>query len=159
MTKNLLWSALIVGLLSCAWAVAVHAQQEVTITNGTSGPYPYYISTAASDNHATICSGSTCLLSDLDVGNSSATVNYIRFYNAGTGFNGCNSSTNLFFKMTIPGNASGGGFIKSWAQGLSPGSLTNSTVTGISICITSVNTLTDTTAATALIDVNVAYRK
>lgn len=105
----------------------------------------------ASDNHAVIKNGAGTVYS-VHTSNNSATKNYLRLYDAGTGFNGCNSATNAIFAMEIAPNDSGFSVAIGGAVG---GAFTN----GLSICVTSGFGLTDTTNATATaIYVNVAYK-
>jgi len=109
------------------------------------------IAAAASDNHAVLHNGAGVAMS-VHVSNNSATKNYLRLYDAGTGFNGCNSATGVIFAMEIPPNDSG--FTVSLGGGIGI-----SFVNGLSWCITSGFGLTDTTAATAsAIYANASYR-
>jgi hypothetical protein len=109
------------------------------------------IAAAASDNHLTLVNGSGAAMS-VHVSNNSATKNYLRLYDAGTGFNGCNSATGVIFAMEIPPNDSG--FTVSLGGGLGI-----SFANGLSWCITSGFGLTDTTNATAsAILANASYR-
>lgn len=119
---------------------------------GTSGGLSWYnVEPAASDNHANIKNGAGVVY-HVAVTNNSATVNYLRLYNAATGFNGCNSATNLIFSMIIPASTSGAGFVEDIAMGITFS-------TGISICVTSGYGQTNTTNATAsAIEVNVGYK-
>ena len=109
------------------------------------------IAAAASDNHAVLHNGAGAAMS-VHVSNNSATKNYLRLYDAGTGFNGCNSATGVIFAMEIPPNDSG--FTVSLGGGLGI-----SFANGLSWCITSGFGLTDTTAATpSAIYANASYR-
>jgi hypothetical protein len=114
----------------------------VAISLSTSGgPTPFFLQPAASDNHTVVKAGAGQVYYVV-VTNNSATVNYLRFYNATTGFNGCNSATNHVAQVAIPASTSVGGISIPFQYGL-PFS------TGISICVTSGYALTDTTNATA----------
>lgn len=126
---------------------------------GFSAPIPttsggltvYNVQPTASDNHANIKNGAGQVYK-VDVFNNSATVNYIRLYNAASGFNGCNSATNLVWQGIIPASTSGAGLSSSWDLGIAFG-------TGISICVTSGYATNDTTNATAsALIVNVGYK-
>jgi hypothetical protein len=111
----------------------------------------YAVQAAASDNHATI-KASAGQVYKMDVFNNSANVNYLRLYNATTGFNGCNSAANLVYQMEIPASTSVAGVSSSWNSGMA-------FATGISICVTGGFAQTDTTNATAsAIAVNVGYK-
>ena len=112
----------------------------------------YSVQPAASDNHATIKAGPGSVYK-ISAFNNSATINYIRLYDAGANFNGCNSASGLRWRGMIPGSTSGAGLSESWpADGMAFG-------LGIAICITSVYGDTDTTAATAsALLVNIGYR-
>jgi hypothetical protein len=96
---------------------------------------------AASDNHAVAKNGAGVAFS-IHASNNSATANYARLYDAGTGFNGCNSATGVIFAFEIPPNNSGFSISLGGTRGIA---FTN----GLSYCITSGFGLTDTTNATA----------
>jgi hypothetical protein len=109
------------------------------------------IAATASDNHATLVNGAHVAVS-VHTSNNSATKNYLRLYDAGTGFNGCNSATGVIFAMEIPPNDSGFSVSLGGSNGIA---VTN----GLSWCITSGFGLTDTTNATAsAIYANASYR-
>jgi hypothetical protein len=111
----------------------------------------YFVQPTASDNHVVIKAGAGQVYK-VSVTNNSATVNYLRLYNATTGFNGCNSATNLVYQMAIPASTTVGGLSDSWDLGMAFS-------TGISICVTSGYATTDTTNATAsAMSVNVGYK-
>ena len=111
----------------------------------------YFVQPVASDNHVVIKAGAGQVYK-ISVTNNSATVNYLRLYNATTGFNGCNSATNLVYQALIPASTSGAGLLDSWTEGMA-------FATGISICVTSGYATTDTTNATAsAMSVNVGYK-
>ena len=111
----------------------------------------YFVQPTASDNHANIKNGAGQVYK-ISVTNNSATVNYIRLYNAASGFNGCNSATNLVYQMAVPASTSGNGYSDSWELGMAFS-------TGISICVTSGYATNDTTNATAsAMSVNVGYK-
>lgn len=129
-------------------AFAVNAQPTPVTTGGLSN---YFVQPTASDNHVVIKAGAGQVYK-IQVTNNSATVNYLRLYNATTGFNGCNSATNLVYGTVIPASTSGGGVVDSWDLGIA-------FATGISICVTSGYATTDTTNATAsAMNVNIGYK-
>lgn len=106
---------------------------------------------AASDNHTNLKNGAGQVYS-ITAFNNSATVNYLRLYNAASGFNGCNSATNLVAVYHIPGNTSDAGFILYDGMGI-PFS------TGISYCVVSAYGQATTTNATAsAMDINIGYK-
>lgn len=119
---------------------------------GTSGGLSnYVVEPTASDNHVVIKAGAGQVYA-IQAYNNSATINYIRLYNATTGFNGCNSATNIAWEGNIPASTSGAGFVASMPNGLA-------FATGISICVTSGYGQTDTTNATAsAMSVNIQYK-
>lgn len=122
---------------------------NVPLTSG--GLSVYFVQPGASDNHVNIKNG-VGQVYKIDVTNNSATPNYLRLYNAGTGFNGCGSATNLVYQMAIPALTSIGGISSSWDLGMAFS-------TGISICVSSGYATTDTTAATAsAMSVNIGYK-
>jgi hypothetical protein len=129
-------------------AFSVNAQ-PTPVTSG--GLTTFFLQPTASDNHTNIKNGAGQLY-HVTVTNNSATINYLRFYNAATGFNGCNSATNLVYQLAIPASTSGAGFVQDIALGLVFS-------TGISICVTTGYATTDTTNATAsAMSLLVAYK-
>lgn len=117
----------------------------------TGGVSVYFVQPTASDNHVVIKAGAGQVYKIM-VTNNSATVNYLRLYNATTGFNGCNSATNLQYQVAIPASTTVGGIADSWDLGMA-------FATGISICVTSGYATTDTTNATATaMSVNIGYK-
>lgn len=125
------------------------AAQPTPVTSG--GLATYFLQPAASDNHANIKNGAGQIY-HVAVTNNSATINYVRFYNAATGFNACNSATNLIYQLAIPASTSGAGFVQDISMGIAFS-------TGISICVTSGYATTDTTSATAsAMSVMVGYK-
>jgi hypothetical protein len=130
---------------STAWLVG-----GVPLTSG--GLSTYVLEPAASDNHANIKNGAGQVYS-INYFNNSATINYIRLYNAATGFNGCNSATNLVWEGHILGNSTNdAGAVITFPEGIAFS-------TGISICVTSGYGQTNTTAATAsAISLDVMYK-
>jgi hypothetical protein len=145
-------------------ATNLTAVNGVAIAGGASGQLPinqfpatagglsiFFLQPTASDNHAVIKAGAGQVYK-ITAFNNSATVNYLRLYNATTGFNGCNSATNLVYQAQIPASTSVGGFSDSWESGMA-------FATGISICVSSGYAQTDTTNATATaMSVNVGYK-
>ena len=123
--------------------------QPTPVTSG--GLTVYNVQPAASDNHVVIKAGAGQVYK-IEAFNNSATINYVRLYNATTGFNGCNSATNLVWQGIIPASTSGAGLASSWELGMP-------FATGISICVTSGYAQTDTTNATAsALIVNIGYK-
>jgi hypothetical protein len=112
--------------------------QTTSVVGTTGGATASFLQPAASDNHATIKNGAGTLYGAV-MFNNSVTINYLRYYNAGTGFNGCNSATNLIAQFQVL--PSGGAAIQV------PVGIAFST--GLSICVTSGYATTDTTNATA----------
>jgi hypothetical protein len=127
--------------------------QPVSLTASTTGgcsPYTPFVPTAG-DNHQVIKNGAGTVCA-IQISNNSATKNYARLYDAGTGFNGCNSATGVIFAFEIPPTDSGFSIPVGGANGMSFS-------TGLSICITSGFGLTDTTNATATaMYVNVQFK-
>jgi len=101
----------------------------------------FFVQPTASDNHTNVKNGAGQVYWVL-AENNSATVNYLRLYNAASGFNGCNSATNLITQIQIPASTSVGGINIPLGFGI-PFS------TGISFCVTSGYATNDTTNATA----------
>lgn len=136
------------GWVQCS-ATGSLAVTSAPATDG--GLSNYFVQPTASTNAANIKNGAGQVYK-VTVTNNSATVNYLRLYNAGTGFNGCNSATNLAYQVAIPGSTSGAGIVDSWVNGLA-------FATGISICVTSGYATNDTTNATAsAMSVNIGYK-
>jgi hypothetical protein len=110
----------------------------------------YNVIAAASDNHATIKAGRGTVYY-ISVSNANAADDqYLRLYNATTGFDGCASATNLIGYWPIPASSLIGGREISIPLGLAFS-------TGISICITGGAGFTDTTNALTTTSVMVAY--
>lgn len=106
----------------------------------------------ASDNHQTVITGAHVLCS-LSAFSIHTAAQFIRVYDAASGFNGCNSATNLKWAGTIPAASTGAGFTGvNFEGGLAFAS-------GISTCITGAIGSTDTTSATAsVMTVNFEYK-
>ena len=119
-------------------AFSVNASLTAATAGGATS---YYVQPTASDNHVNIKNGAGTAYS-IHFTNNSATKNYMRLYDAGTGFNGCNSATGLIFGMEIPPTDSGISVSLGGSVGLAFS-------TGLSICVTSGYGSTDTTNATA----------
>jgi hypothetical protein len=131
-----------------AGTFAVQAQPTPVTTGGLSS---FVLEPAASDNHTVIKNGAGQVYSIVAF-NNSATVNYIRLYNVGTGFNGCNSATSLLWEGHIPASTSDAGFVIDFSSGIA-------FATGISICVTSGYGQTNTTSATATaMSIDVLYK-
>ncbi len=127
-----------------------NAVQEVPGTAG--GQSWFFLQPAASDNHTVVKNGATQVY-NIIFNNNSATVNYLRLYNVGTGFNGCNSATGLVAQFQIPASTQVGGMVIPIAGG------GIAFATGLSICVTSLYATTDTTAATAsAMSINIGYK-
>lgn len=106
---------------------------------------------AASDNHTNLKNGAGQVY-HISATNNSATINYLRLYNAGTGFNGCNSATNIVYTMAIPASTNGAGYVADIAMGIA-------FATGISYCVVSAYGQNTTTNATAsAMDINIGYK-
>lgn len=122
-----------------------------TVPGTTGGLSVFFLQPTASDNHATIKAGAGQVYK-IAITNNQAVINYVRLYNATTGFNGCNSATNLVYENAIPGNTTATGIMDEWSQGMAFS-------TGISICVTTGYATTDTTNATAsAMNVNIGYK-
>lgn len=112
-----------------------------TVPGTASGLTTFVLEAAASDNHTNVKNGAGVVYHVTSF-NNSATINYYRLYNAASGFNGCNSATNLLWEGLVPASTSGGGFVEDIGAGITFS-------TGISVCITGAFGNTNTTNATA----------
>lgn len=122
---------------------------EVPLTTG--GLSSYVAEPGASDNHAVIKTTAGQVYG-VFVTTKHTAAQYIRLYNATTGFNGCNSATNIMFEGVVPAASTGAGFALPVPPGLAFS-------TGIAICFTGAFGNTDTTNATASVTaVNVFYK-
>jgi hypothetical protein len=145
-----------VAVASDNTAFSVNAQPTSATTGGASN---YHVIAAASDNHVNIKNGAGTVY-DIDCTSTSdgTVTDYVRLYDAGTGFNGCNSATNIIWGMTCPSPVTtaglGGGFTKVF------GSVGRAFSTGLSICITGNGPPSDTgtTNAHTTTVVNVGYK-
>jgi hypothetical protein len=145
--RQVILAALAVLLLATSPSRAQVVSGSVTPTIGTTvapiagttgGASASFLQPTASDNHAVIKNGAGTLYG-LMATNNSVTINYLRYYNAGTGFNGCNSATNLIAQVAILPSGGVSAFIPVGVA----------FATGLSICVTSGYATTDTTNATA----------
>jgi hypothetical protein len=143
-------NATVVSALKGIYTIAASSSTVVPTTTG--GLATYFVQPIAGDNHAVIKAGAGQVYK-ITVTNNSATINYLRLYDATTGFNGCNSATNIKYQALIPGNSTNGaGLVDSWDLGMA-------FATGISICVTSGYAQTDTTNATAsAMSVTIGYK-
>lgn len=127
---------------------AVQAQPAPVISGGLT---LYNVEPAAGDNHVNIKNGAGQVYHIAAYSKHTA-AQYMRLYNAATGFNGCGSATNLVWSGIIPGASTGAGFVEDIPMGLAFS-------TGISICVTGAYGQADTTNATAsVMEVNVGYK-
>lgn len=126
-------------------------QPSIPYAGSSGGAKSYHVVAVASDNHATI-DASPGTVWDVDCSGAGTVPDYVRLYNAGAGFNGCNSATNLVWGMLCPQTGTAGaGFVKVFPVG-------RVFSTGVSICVTGGGAIdTDTTAAHATTVVNVGY--
>jgi len=123
--------------------------QPVAATSG--GATSYVFEVAASDNHQTVKNGAGQLYT-LQAFSVHTAAQFIRLYDAGTGFNGCNSATGLIWQGLIPASATGAGFVAEFPVG-------RAFATGLSVCVTGAFGNTNTTAATASVaSVNIGYK-
>lgn len=160
MQKKLITLFAVLGLVAALYAQAPVQPANIANTvpwlfqpvpGTTNGLTPYTLEPAASDNHTVVKAGAGTVY-HISVTNNSATINYLRLYNATTGFNGCNSATNIQHEMAIPANTSAAGFTEDISLGIA-------FATGISICVTGAYGNTSTTSATAsAISLNIDYK-
>jgi hypothetical protein len=119
----------------------------ISIGSSSGASSNYHVIATAGDNHANIKNGAGTVFG-ID-GTALAAAQYIRLYNAASGFNSCNSSSNLIWGQQVPNTNSG--FVIPLPTGIAFS-------TGISICITGGGAVdNDTTAATTTTVVNVRY--
>jgi hypothetical protein len=106
----------------------------------------------ASDNHAVIKNGAGMLYT-VDATNIGSGYQNLRLYDAGTGFNGCNSATNLLWGTLVPGaSGTGAGIVKETLYG-------RAFSNGLAICYTGAYGDTDTTNAVVSTSVlNIGYK-
>lgn len=119
-------------------------------TNGLTIATP--IEPGASDNHQNITTAASTLY-HVSITNKGSVNQYVRFYNAGAAFNGCNSASNLKLEYIVPNaTANGAGIVDDFPLG---GAFSS----GIALCVTGAYGQTDTTNATAsILAINVMYR-
>lgn len=141
MRKFLLTAALLLSPWSANADWSVNAQY---------GLLTYNVIAGATDNHVVIKAGRGTVY-QVSARNTTATLAYVRLYNATTGFNGCGSATGMIGYWPIPASTAGAGFEHSIPLG-------DAFPLGISICITGGAGFTDTTAAPASgVSVKVSY--
>ncbi len=144
-------SAAILSAVQGAVPAGTNTIGAVNIAPRVSGGLTVYtVNLVAGDNHAVVKNGAGQLY-HISAFNNNAAANYLRLYNLGTGFNGCNSATGLVWSSIIPGATTGAGFIVS---DISAGVAFS---TGISICVTGAFGSTDTTSALTNTTINIGY--
>lgn len=129
--------------------LSMDLHRSLRVLNVDSAGYPistvaassYTFEVAASDNHQVVKNGAGTVWS-LDSFSTHTAAMFIRLYDLGTGFNGCNSATGLLWEGNIPGAATGAGFVHPWPTG-------KAFTTGLAVCVTGAFGKTDTTSATA----------
>ncbi len=141
----------VAGVAVAGGASGQLAVNELPVTAG--GLSVYNVQPTAGDNHANIKNGAGQVYKISITGNATqTTVQYVRLYNAASGFNGCNSATNLVYQNAIPFSTNGAGILDFWPTGMAFS-------TGISICVTGGYATNDTTNATAsAMIVNIGYK-
>ena len=101
----------------------------------------FFLQPTASDNHNVISTVTATINKiKVTVNSTLAADNYLRLYNAGAGFNGCASSSNLIYEAVIKQTT---GLDDTWPSGI------GGFVSGVSICITGGYTTSDGSNATA----------
>jgi hypothetical protein len=140
---------------SGSWTMTVAANGTIQVVPATSGGLlGFHIVAAASDNHQNIVTGAHQIYT-IDATSISASAHYVRIYDSGTGFNGCNSATNLIWGGLVPGTTTGAGIVKAWDLG-------RPVTSGISICITkAASSVSDTDTASAdatAVVLNIGYK-
>ncbi len=137
--------------IASAIAAGTNYIGQVGLNPVTSGGLSMYTANVtASDNHANI-KNSAGQVYNISAYNNNAAANYIRLYNAASGFNACNSATNLVWSGIIPGATTGAGFNLDIANGVAFS-------TGISICVSGAFGNTDTTNAVTNTSVNIGFK-
>ncbi len=123
--------------------------QPTPVTSG--GLTNYTVEAGSSDNHVNIKNGAGQVYY-IHAYTKHTAAQYLRLYNAATGFNGCGSATNLVWEGIIPAASTGSGLNVDISNGIAFG-------TGISICVTGAFGNTDTTSATASVTtVDIGYK-
>lgn len=133
-------------------AFSVNAQPVAVAAGGMS---VYHKIAAANDNHVVIKAGAGTVYS-IDAVAAGTGLQYVRLYDATTGFNGCNSATNLIWGQQVPAAATAAGVGAGYVIPLPPAGI--AFATGISICITGAVADTDVTNAATTTIVNVGYK-
>lgn len=118
----------------------------------TGGTTQFTVEVAASDNHQNI-KGTAGTLYSLSAFSVHTAAMFLRLYDAASGFNGCNSATNLKWEGNIPAASTGSGF----AVPIPP--MGWNFASGIALCVTGAYGNTNTTAATVSVaSVNGSYQ-
>jgi len=139
------------GVVTVQGVASMTPVQAALTPQTTGGLSVYAVEPGASDNHVVIKNGAGQVYG-INTFSKNAAAQFMRLYNVGTGFNGCNSATGLIWEGIIPGATTGAGFVVEYPNGIAFG-------TGISICVTGAYGQTDTTAATAsVMAVNIMYK-
>lgn len=116
----------------------------------TGGCTPYGLASAASTNSSNIkaSAGTLCSVSLI---NTTATLYYLRFYNAASAPT-CSSATNFVLTVPVPASATGAGVV------VNTGSFGWAFTTGISFCLTGGGSSTDNTNAATGVYLAASYK-
>lgn len=128
-------------------AFAVNANLTAATTGGCT---PYGLASAATTN-ATNIKASVGTLCSLSVINTTATLYYLRLYNAASAPT-CSSATNFVLTVPIPASATGAGVV------VNTGSFGWAFSTGISFCLTGGGSSTDNTSAATGVYLAASYK-
>lgn len=129
--------------------VSNHVDAGLSATT-TGGCTPYGLTSAATTNPTSV-KGSTGTLCSLSLVNTTATLYYLRLYNAASAPT-CSSATNFVLTVPIPASATGAGVVVNtgsfgWAFG-----------TGIAFCLTGGGSSTDNTNAATGVYLAASYK-
>jgi hypothetical protein len=134
------------------------ATQAAPTSSASGGATSFHIIAAASDNHQNVTTAASTVYSvEVTSSSTSTTVSdYVRLYDAGAGFNGCNSATNIKWGMAVPTGASNavGGYDVHFPTG-------KAFASGIALCVTGGGATpsdTDVSNAHTTTVVNIEYK-
>ncbi len=118
------------GYLATIAAATANNVPAVPTGGTTGGATAYHVIAGASDNHVVIKNGAGTVYAITGT-SIHTTYQYVRLYDAGTGFSGCNSATNLKAGYIVPGATTGAGATFTIPVGLAAPASAAFTVTSL----------------------------
>ena len=125
------------------------ARAVFPMANSYGGADTCYLTSAASNN-STNCKASAGTIYDISVVNTTATLYYLRLYNAGSAPT-CSSATNFVESIPIPASTTGAGIVRTFPTGRNYSA-------GIGFCLTAGGSSTDNSNAATGVYTSIGYK-